>query len=309
MRNVKVGLFPGLLVSLVTLAIAGSWATGCQWFAPSATDEYVLGADSLPQPGVPLGTVSEFTLADSTTYPGYSHKWWLYVPAQYDGTTPIALMVFQDGGYLSFVQRDGDWRVPVVLDNLIARKALPVMAAVFVDPGQPIRATSGPDEQRSYEYDTLNDRYASFLISEILPEAEKRVRITDNPDGRGIAGMSSGGICAFTVAWHRPDQFRKVFSAIGSFVDIRGGGAYPDIIRQTPRKPLRVFLQDGINDELGGKFRGLNWPEGNRAMAAALATQGYDYQLIMGEGAHSPRHGAAILPDAMRWLWRDYGSE
>ena len=161
-------------------------------------------------------------------------------------------------------------------------------------------------EQRSYEYDTLSAQYARFLITEILPEVGKRVRVTDNPDGRAIAGASSGGICAFTVAWQRPDQFRKVFSAIGSFVNIRGGGAYPDIVRESPLKPLRVFLQDGINDELGGRFRGLNWPEGNREMAAALAFKGYDYQLVMGEGTHSAVHGAAIFPDAMRWLWRDY---
>ena len=215
-------------------------------------------------------------------------------------------MVFQDGGRLGFVQRDGEWRVPVVLDNLIQKKELPVMAAVFVDPGQPIRPTALPSEQRSYEYDTVSDGYARFLLFEILPEVQRRVRITDNPEGRGIAGRSSGGISAFTVAWYRPDQFRKVFSANGSFVNIRGGGAYPEILRQTARKPLRVFLQDGINDELGGRFRGLNWPEGNRAMSAALAVQGYDYQLVMGEGTHSGRHGAAIFPEAMRWLWRDY---
>jgi len=270
----------------------------------SPDDRYVLGADSLPQLGVPTGTVSEFTLADSTIYPGYSHQWWLYVPAQYDGTTPIALMVFQDGG--RFVQRDGAVRVPVVLDNLIARNELPLMAAVFVNPGQAIRPTPMSSEQRSYEYDTLSDQYARFLITEILPAVARSVRITDDPAGRGIAGASSGGISAFTVAWQRPDQFSKVFSAIGSFVNIRGGGAYPDIVRQNPRKPIRVFLQDGINDELGGPFQGLNWPEGNRAMSAALATQGYDYQLVMGVGTHSNRHAAAIFPDAMRWLWRDY---
>lgn len=258
----------------------------------------------MPQPGVPAGTVTEFILEDSTIYAGYSHDWWLYVPFGYDGTTPLALMVFQDGG--RFVQRDGAVRVPVVLDNLIFKNELPPMAAVFVDPGRAIRPTPISNEQRSYEYDTLSDRYARFLLTEILPEVEARVRITDNPDGRGIAGASSGGICAFTVAWQRPDEFRKVFSAIGSFVNIRGGGVYPDIIRESPQKPLRVFLQDGINDELGGPFRGLNWPEGNRAMAAALALRGYDYQLVMGEGVHSNRHAGAIFPDVMRWLWRDY---
>ncbi len=284
----------------------GTAQPGAQSKSPSTDERYVLGPDSLPQAGVPTGTVTEFVLPDSKIYPGYSHKWWLYVPAQYDGKTPVALMAFQDGAFLRFVQPDGEWRVPTVLDNLIHRKELPVMAAVFVDPGQPIRPSALSSDQRSYEYDTVSDDYARFLVTEVLPEVQRRVRITNNPAGRGIAGRSSGGICAFTVAWHRPDQFRKVFSANGSFVNIRGGGAYPDIVRQAPRKPLRVFLQDGVNDELGGPFRGLNWTEGNRAMAAALATQGYDYQLVMGEGTHSGRHGAAIFPDAMRWLWRDY---
>ena len=155
----------------------------------------------------------------------------------------------------------------------------------------------------------MSDQYARFVITEMLPEIKKHVRVTDNPNGRGIAGFSSGGTCTFTVTWRRSDQFRKIFSANGSFVNIRGAGAYPDIVRQSPRKRLRVFLQDGVNDEAGGRFRGLNWPEGNRAMAAALASTGYDYQLVMGEGMHTGRHGAAIVPDAMRWLWRDYRAQ
>lgn len=275
--------------------------------ADSPYFKYVLGEDSLPQNGVPMGTVSEFIHVDSAIYPGYSHKWWLYVPAQYDGKTPLALMVFQDGGH--FVQSDDALRVPVVLDNLISRDDLPLMAAVFVDPGQAIRSTAMSIEQRSYEYDTLSGQYARFLIKEIIPQVEAIVKITDDQDGRGIAGFSSGGICAFTVAWNQPDYFSKVFSAIGSFVNIRGGGAYPAMIREAPRKPIRVFLQDGVNDELGGQFRGLNWPEGNRAMSAALGAQGYDYQLVMGEGGHTDHHAAAIFPDAMRWLWRDYGNQ
>lgn len=288
------------------LILASSLATA-QTDSPTASpdQQYELGPDAKPRPGVLEGRVSEFTLDDSRIYPGYRHQWWLYVPANYDGKKPLALMVFLDGSFLSFVQRDGTWRVPVVLDNLIARKEIPAMAAIFVDPGERIRNPSDLDEQRSYEYDTLSDRYASFLLTEILPEARKHVKLSDDPTRRGIAGRSSGGIGAFTVAWQRPDQFRKVFSANGSFVNIRGGGAYPDIIRQQARRPLRVFLQEGINDSLGGKFRGLNWPEGNRAMSAALAFRGHDYQLVMGEGTHSGRHGAAIFPDALRWLWRD----
>jgi enterochelin esterase-like enzyme len=183
------------------------------------------------------------------------------------------------------------------------------MVALFIDPGHAIRPTELASEQRCYEYDTLSDQYARFVITEMLPEIKKHVRVTDNPNDRGIAGFSSGGTCAFTVAWRRSDQFRKIFSANGSFVNIRGAGDYPDIVRQSPHKRLRVFLQDGVNDEPGGRFRGLNWPEGNRAMAAALASKGYDYQLVMREGMHTGRYGAAIFPDAMRWLWRDYRAQ
>ena len=192
------------------------------------------------------------------------------------------------------------------LDNLIQRKELPIMAAVFVDPGRSEHDDSLASEQRSVEYDTLSGQYAQFLLTEVLPEVRKSVQITDDSHGRGIAGLSSGGICAFTVAWQRPDDFSKVFSAIGSFVDIRGGGAYPELIRQTDMKPLRVFLQDGAQDALAGQFAGLDWPGGNRAMARALAFKGYDYQLVMGRGTHNPKHGASIFPAAMRWLWRDY---
>jgi enterochelin esterase-like enzyme len=216
----------------------------------------------------------------------------------------MALMVFQDGGW--FVALDGPWRVPTVLDNLIQRKELPIMAAVFIDPGHPVNDDGLASEQRSLEYDTLSGHYAHFLLTEVLSEIRKSVQITDDPQGRGIAGASSGGICAFTVAWQRPDAFSKVFSAIGSFVDIRGGGAYPDLIRQADVKPLRVFIQDGAQDRLSKQFAGLDWPSANRAMARALAFKGYDYQLVMGRGSHSPNHGASVFPAAMRWLWRDY---
>ena len=273
-------------------------------------EQYVLGPDSQPKADVPHGTVTEFTLPDSKTYPGFSRKWWLYVPAQYDGHTPVALMVFQDGG--GYVKPDGAWRVPVVLDNLIAQKKLPVMAAIFVNPGEaPAPAgAEGKDgkppatrKNRSLEYDTLSAAYATFLLDEILPEARKLVAITDDPEGRGICGSSSGGICAFTVAWQRPDQFRKVYSTIGSFTNIRGGNAYPDLVRTTEKKPVRIFQQDGARD-IVNQFG--SWPEGNKAMAAALDEKGYDHQFVFGEGTHNARHGASILPYALRWLWRDY---
>jgi len=250
----------------------------------------------------------EFTLANSKTFPGFEHHWWLYVPAQYQGKRRISLMVFQDGQ--NYVSSSGEWRVPIVLDNLIAKKELPLMAAVFINPGvRHSMASDGSSVQvesnRSLEYDTLSPAYATFLVDEILPEVRKHVRITDDPSGRGIAGRSSGGICAFTVAWQRPDQFRRVLTFNGSFVDIRGGHVYPDLVRQSERKLLRVFLQDGIRDVVG-EYASLSWPEGNKAMAAALSQKGYEHQFVLGEGTHSAKHGASIFPDAMRWLWRGH---
>jgi enterochelin esterase family protein len=270
--------------------------------------EYILGPDSKRTEAVPHGRIGEFLLTESKLYPGYSHKWWLYIPAQYDGRQPVALMVFQDGG--SWVSQNGPWQVPVVLDNLIARHALPIMAGVFVDPGTEISAAASGSAQRSNrseEYDSLDSRYADFLLTEILPLVRRLVAITDDPEGRGIGGHSSGGICAFTVAWQRPDQFRKVFTASGSFTAIRGGDAYPDLVLKTPRKPIRIFQQSGEHDAVHPVAG--NWAEANQRMAQALDAQGYDHRFVFGHGSHSPAHAAAIFPDAMRWLWRDLREE
>ena len=279
---------------------------------PSPDDQYKLGADSQPQAGVPQGDIFEAEWTASTIYPGTVRKYWIYVPKQYDAKKSACLMVFQDGG--GYVKRDGAWRVPVVFDNLIHKKEMPVTVGLFVNPGDvPLQPGEAPRKRadgrpagaknRSVEYDSLGDTYARFLLEEMLPEVRKRAKITDDPEGRAIAGASSGGICAFTVAWERPDQFRKVLSTIGSFTNIRGGNAYPDLVRKTAKKPIRVFLQDGAND-LVNRFG--SWPEANKAMAAALKDKGYDHQFVFGEGSHNPKHGAAILPDALRWLWRDY---
>ncbi len=210
-------------------------------------------------------------------------------------------MVFQDGGgYIGFV--------PTVFDNLIAAGEMPVTVGVFINPG------AGPGElgrnQRSVEYDTLSDRYSRFLLEEILPEVEKTVKLRHDPDSRAIAGISSGGICAWTVAWEHPDEFRKVLSWVGSFTNIasgitrrEGGHNYEALIRKTPRKQIRVFLQDGSNDLDNANG---NWPLANQQMAKALGFANYDYKFVFGQGFHSSRHGRAILPDSLRWLWRDY---
>jgi len=278
----------------------------------SPDDQYVLGADSQVQADTPKGTVKEFEWNDSKIFPGTIRKWWIYVPAQYTPEKPAALMVFQDGG--GYVKPDGAWRVPVVFDNLIHKKQMPVTVGVFINPGDtPMQPGEPPRKRpdgrpaspknRSVEYDTVSDAYARFLLEEILPEVRKHVKITDNPEGRAIAGSSSGGICAFNVAWQRPDEFRKVFSTIGSFTNIRGGNVFPDLVRKSEKKPIRVFQQDGAND-IVNQFG--SWPETNKAMAAALKEKGYDHQFVFGKGTHNPKHGASILPDALRWLWRDY---
>jgi enterochelin esterase-like enzyme len=213
-------------------------------------------------------------------------------------------MVFLDGA--GFMRPDGAFRVPVVFDNLISKGEMPVTIAVAVNPGtiEPTLPAAKARSTRSLEYDSLGDATTRFLLEELLPEATKGLNITSDPAGRGICGNSSGGIAAFTVAWERPDAFGKVVSHIGSFTNIRDGHSYPALVRKTkPAKPIRIFLQEGTNDldNLHG-----NWPLANRDMAAALKFAGYDHKVVFGDGGHSGRHGGAIFPDTLRWLWRDW---
>ncbi|HWE03587.1 MAG TPA: alpha/beta hydrolase-fold protein [Tepidisphaeraceae bacterium] len=271
---------------------------------PDPNAQYVLGPDSKPQEGVPKGVVTKYEWKESKNFPGTIHDYWVYVPAQYDGKTPACVYVSQDG-----IQ----YNAPVVFDNLIAKKQMPVTIGIFINPGyfpakegEPAKKPDGKPNtrsNRSVEYDSLGDTYSKFLLDEIMPEVAKKYKLTDNPEGRCIAGASSGGICAFTVAWERPDQFRKVFSSIGSFTNIRGGNVYPDLVRKADKKPIRVFQQDGSNDIVN---KAGSWPEANKAMNAALEEKGYDHKFVVGEGTHNGRHAAAIFPDVMRWMWRDW---
>lgn len=278
--------------------------------AQSEPAHYELGPDSQPQEGVPRGVVTDHEWTTSEVFPGTVRRYSVYVPNQYRSDKPAALMVFQDGH--AYLSPDGDFRVPVVFDNLIHAGDMPVTIAVFIDPGHkqdrlPAERGWRPEpENRSVEYDTLSDRYALLLLTEILPAVAKEHSFTDDPAGRAICGLSSGGICAFTVAWERPDAFRKVLSHVGSFTNIRGGHAYPALIRKPPGgkdKPLRVYLQDGSHDLDNAHG---NWWLGNQQMAAALKFRNYDYKFVAGEGGHNGNHGGAVLPDALRWLWRDY---
>ena len=268
----------------------------------AADEDYSPGPDAMVKEGVPQGKVTQHKWS-SEIFPGTERDYWVYVPAQYDGSKPACVMVFQDGG--GFVRENGAFRAPTVFDNLIASGDMPVTIGIFINPGvvPPAKEGQQPRKNRSFEYDTLSDQYARFLLEEILPEVAKDYKLTGNPDCRAICGNSSGGICAFTVAWERPDEFRKVISHIGSFTNIRGGHVYPALIRKTDPKPIKVFLQDGENDldNLHG-----NWPLANQQMALALEFSGYDYEFIMGTGKHSGRHGGSIFPETLRWLWSDW---
>lgn len=285
-----------LIAALSATTVAAGTAGAAEAQPPQRT-KYELTPDSQKQPGVPEGKLTKYRWTTSKVFPGTERDWWIYVPAQYTPENPACVMVFQDGV---------GFRAPVVFDNLIHKKEMPVTIGVFVAPGTTPPTDSNtqlPRYNRSYEYDALSDDYVNFLISEILPEVSKQYKLVESPAGRAIAGSSSGGIAAFTAAWERPDYFSKVLSCIGSFTDLRGGNTYPDLIRKMEPRPIRVFMQDGSNDQ--DIYSG-HWFIGNNDVYAALRFAGYDCQYVTGDGGHSGEHGTALLPDALRWLWRDY---
>src|SRR5262245_31808125 len=290
-------------------------AAGVHAQAPNPDVFYQLGPDSLEQAGVPKGEMrGPFTLP-SSAYPGTQHTYWVYVPAQYNGSEPAALMVFNDGQ--AFKNPTGNIRAHNVLDNLIYRREIPVMIAVFINPGRrPDQPEPTPqnwgdrDTNRPTEYNSLDDRYARVIVDELLPALAKDYNISPDPDRRGIGGASSGAIAAFTVAWQRPASFRKVLSIVGSFVNLRGGHAYADLVLQTEKKPLRVFLQDGRNDnralsENGAYDQTRDWFYQNVRLMEALTKKGYDVNYTWGMNRHGQAMGGAILPEMMRWMWRD----
>ena len=270
--------------------------------SPLGAQEYTLGPDSQRQADVPRGTVTPHTWA-SKIYPGTTRNYWIYVPAQYKPEKPACVMIFQDGG--GMITETGGWRVPIVFDNLIQKGEMPVTIGIFIDPGVlPASATSRQNRyNRSYEYDGLGDRYARFLLEEILPEAARQYSLSKDPDDYAIAGSSSGGIAAFNAAWNRPEAFHRVMSFIGSFTNLRGGDTLASRIRKTEPKPLRVFLQDGRNDQ--DIYSG-NWFLGNQEIYSALQYSGYESTFVIGTEGHNARHGGSILPEALRWLWKDY---
>ena len=283
---------------------------------PNPNSQYRLGPDSLPQEGVPKGEIRGPLTLPSTVYPGTQHTYWVYVPAQYDPAVPAALMIYQDGQ--AFKDENGDIRAQNVMDNLIYRREIPVMIGVFINPGRtPEQPEPTPQNwgdsntNRPTEYNTLDDKYARVIVDELMPVLNKEYNIAKDPERRGIGGASSGAIAAFTVAWERPNEFRKVLSIVGSFTNIRGGHAYSGIVRKSEKKPIRIFLQDGRNDNRGVGREGnydetRDWFLQNVRLMQALTEKGYDVNYSWGIGRHGQKQGGAILPEMMRWLWRDH---
>lgn len=322
---------------LAALAFAAFAAPGAMAQTPSAEPptrqpgEYPLNADSLVQPGVRRGELRGPFEFHSTVFAGTVRRYWVYVPAGYrrrGGEAPN-LLVFQDGQRAT--NPEGSLRVQNVLDNLIARGDIAPTLGVFITPGN-LSATyptdlgmRNPDHRRE-EYDDLDDDYTRMLIDELLPEVARSYRFTDDPRRRAIGGTSSGAICAFTVAWRRPEAFANVISMIGSYTSIGyqpataehgyipGGDTYPGLIRKSPIRPIRIFLQDGANDlnnEHGNWYlanlqmlSALEWANAN-ADANSVPGARYDINHVWGDGAHSDQHGGALLPDILRWIWRD----
>ena len=294
-------LFPTLAVLL-----AGAVCPAHAQAPPPQLEGYQPGpyertADSKPQPGVPKGEVLHFTFENSKIFPGTFRDYWVYVPAQYKPDKPACVYVNQDG-----VQ----WNAPQVFDNLIAKGEMPVTIGVFIMHGR-VRAK---DEKaaldrfnRSLEYDGLGDRYARFVLEELLPDVETKkasdgraIVLSKSGNDRAIGGSSSGAVCAFTAAWERPDAFTRVFSTIGTYVGLRGANNYPTLIRKYEPKPLRVFLQDGVNDL---NIYGGDWWIANQAMERSLTFAGYDVRHAWGELGHDGRQGDVLFPDVMRYLW------
>ncbi|MCX7280878.1 MAG: alpha/beta hydrolase-fold protein [Alphaproteobacteria bacterium] len=315
--------FLALALLAVPVLTPEAWAA-----EPRKPGEYPPTADSIPQPGVPKGKLVGPLEFKSKAIPNTVRRYWIYVPAKYDPKSPPNLLVFQDGQRAINLQ--GPLNIPVVLDNLIAKGDIPQTVGIFITPGNtgtehyPDNLGTGNPNHRAPEYDALSDAYTRMLIDEIMPEVAKTYKFTDDPKKRAIGGTSSGAICAWTVAWHRPDAFGNVISMIGSFTSIGyhpatatepmipGGDTYPGLIRKNPIRPIRIFLQDGtadLNNEHGNwhlanehMVSSLQWANAN-ADAKNIPGARYDARFEWGDGAHSDVHGGWLLPGILRWMF------
>jgi len=297
-------LLPAIFALLAVAALAQQRPPMAE--TPNTDIYYRLAVDAIPQDGVPKGEIKgPFTLP-SQAYPGTQHTYWVYVPAQYDPAVPASLMIYNDGQ--AFMNPEGDVRAQVVMDNLIYRREIPVMIGIFINPG---RRPDQPEPSGSEWGDRTTNRPTEYnTLDDLLPVLYKEYNISKDPERHGIGGSSSGAIAAFTVAWERPDVFRKVLSNVGSFTNIRGGNAYPDIIRKSEKKPIRIFLVDGRNDNRslhadGTYDQARDWFYQNVRMQQALTEKGYEVNYTWGIQRHGQKMLATVFPEMMRWLWRD----
>ncbi|HUE21465.1 MAG TPA: alpha/beta hydrolase-fold protein [Bryobacteraceae bacterium] len=259
--------------------------------------------DSYPKPGVPKGTLSGKHTIASKIYDGSTGDYWVYVSPGVDPARPAPLMVWQDGQGLV----NGDFsalRLFTVTENLVAQKLIPPMIHVMISPG------TGP-RMRSIQYDTVSDRFGRYLLEEVLPEVEKTYKLRADGYSRGIAGESSGAICALNVAWHFPEKFSRVHSTIGSYTALQwhpeehldGANVYPFLIRKESRKNIRIWQSDGM-DDIENQFG--SWPLQAVELANSLKMQSYDFHFRFGEAAHDSAQAALDLPESLAWLWRGY---
>lgn len=296
--------FPDMKKILTIAYIGTGLLLNAGAFAQQPAEKYSIDSASVEHAGVPKGEVIKCSFDHSSVFPGTRRDYWIYIPAQYRPDHPACVYVNQDG-----IQ----WKAPVVFDNLINSREIPVTIGVFIQPGRVIASdTSAALDRfnRSFEYDGLGDNYVRFILDEILPDVERHqagdgraIHLSRNGNDRAIGGSSSGAIAAFTAAWERPDAFSRVFSAIGTYVGLRGGDRYPTLIRKYEPKPIRVFLQDGSNDL---NIYGGDWYKANEMMERALTFSGYEVHHVWGEGAHSGAQGTSLFPEALRWLWKDW---
>ena len=306
-RNAARGLLAACLLSLLCVV-------------PASADDRPRHPDWNRRDGVAQGTVTHHQLKRSSVYPRTVRHYSVYKPAgMVNGSLkePAALMIFLDGH--AYVKEGGEFNVPAVFDNLIAAGEMPPCVGIFIDPGFLARQLEGrqlPENRgwsptpgnRANEYDTVSDEYNRFLTKDLLPAAFEEAgidksQVSPKPEMHATCGSSSGGICAFKIAWFAPDEYGKVISHIGSFVDIKGGHNFPPMIRKADKKPIRIAIQDGSND-LSNQFG--NWWLANQQMASAFEFKEYDYKTYWGEGGHNGQDASRVLPDELKWIWRDW---